>query len=197
MALCHLVVLNTVEGLALTMTEVPPPWAIALVEFVAYLGLLRLTPLTGFHAAEHQVVHAIERGEALLPEVLARQPREHPRCGTNVIALVFGAQLLWPLASQPVLAAVSALLLFAVWRRLGWMFQHFFTTKPPTERQVLSAIAAGRSLLAAYGLRPGYRASRLRRLWASGFLQMVAGFLVVLGVVQWLNLKFPQLGVLA
>ncbi|MBO9541818.1 DUF1385 domain-containing protein [bacterium] len=197
MALCHLVVLNTVEGLALTMAEVPPPWAIALVEFVAYLGLLRLTPLTGFHAAEHQVVHAIERGEALLPEVLARQPREHPRCGTNVIALVFGAQLLWPLASQPVLAAVSALLLFAVWRRLGWMFQHFFTTKTPTDRQVLSAIAAGRSLLASYGLRPGYRASRLRRLWASGFLQMVAGFLVVLGVVQWLNLKFPQLGVLA
>lgn len=197
MALCHLVVLNTVEGFALTLAEAPPLWAIALVEFVAYLALLRLTPLTGFHAAEHQVVHAIERGEALLPEVLARQPREHPRCGTNVIALVFGAQLLWPLASQPVLAAASALVLFSVWRRLGWAFQRVFTTKPPTERQVLSAIAAGRALLAAYGVRPAYRASRLQRLWASGFIQMVAGFLAVLGVVQWLNLKFPQLGVLA
>lgn len=197
MALCHLVVLNTVEGFALTLSEMPPAWAIALIEFVAYLALLRLTPLTGFHAAEHQVVHAIERGEALVPEVLARQPREHPRCGTNVIALVFGAQLLLPLAPHPVLAAGSALLLFAGWRKLGWAFQHLFTTKPPTDRQVLSAIAAGRSLLAAYGVRPGYRASRLRRLWASGFVQMVAGFLAVLGVVQWLNLIFPQLGVLA
>ncbi|MNL50156.1 hypothetical protein D3C87_1731450 [compost metagenome] len=62
---------------------------------------------------------------------------------------------------------------------------------------MLSAIAAGRSLLSAYGQRPAYKASRLKHLWASGFVQMVAGFLAVMGVVQWLNLKFPQLGVLA
>jgi uncharacterized protein YqhQ len=32
------------------------------------------------------VVHAIERGEPLVLEVVRRMPRVHPRCGTNLVA---------------------------------------------------------------------------------------------------------------
>ncbi|WP_309716154.1 DUF1385 domain-containing protein, partial [Armatimonas sp.] len=51
---------------------------------VLFFGLMRFIPLSGTHGAEHQVVHAIERGEPLVPEVVTRMPRVHPRCGTNV-----------------------------------------------------------------------------------------------------------------
>ncbi len=197
MALCHLVVVNVLEGFALTQGYALPAWPTAVAEFLLYLFLLRLTPLSGFHAAEHQVVHLIERGEPLVMRNLQRQPREHPRCGTNLVALIFGAQLLLPIATNPAVAMGSALLLFLAWRRMGWAFQRAFTTKPASELQLRSAIAAGRTLLAAYGARPSHRATRLQRLWASGFLQMVAGFLVVHLVVQCLNALFPQLGVLA
>lgn len=197
MALCHLVVVNVLEGFALTQGMALPAWPTAIAEFLLYLFLLRLTPLSGFHAAEHQVVHSIERGEPLVMRTLSRQPREHPRCGTNLVALIFGAQLLLPIATNPAVAMGSALLLFLAWRPMGWAFQRVFTTKPASELQLRSALAAGRALLAAYGAQPSRRATRLQRLWASGFLQMVAGFLAVHLVVQCLNAIFPQLGVLA
>lgn len=197
MALCHLVVVNVLEGFALTQGVALPAWPTAIAEFVLYLFLLRLTPLAGFHAAEHQVVHSIEAGEPLVMRNVARQPREHPRCGTNLVALIFGAQLLLPIATHPGIAMGSALLLFLAWRRMGWAFQRLFTTKPATDLQLRSALAAGRMLLAAYGARPRHRAGRMQRLWATGFLQMVAGFLAVHLVVQCLNALFPQLGVLA
>lgn len=197
MALCHLVVVNLLEGFALTQGIALPVWPTAIAEFLLYLFLLRLTPLSGFHAAEHQVVHSIERGEPLVMRTLTRQPREHPRCGTNLVALIFGAQLLLPIATHPAIAMGSALFLFLVWRRMGWAFQRLFTTKPATDLQLRSALAAGRALLAAYGAQPRHRAGRLQRLWATGFLQMVAGFATVHLVVQCLNALFPQLGVLA
>src|SRR5262249_42286314 len=61
------------------------------VTFLAFLIIFRLLPLSGIHAAEHKVVHAIERGEELTRENVRRMPRVHPRCGTN---LVVGLSLL-------------------------------------------------------------------------------------------------------
>lgn len=49
-------------------------------------GLLRLAPLSGTHAAEHQVVHAVERSAPLQTAVVRAMPRVHPRCGTNLFA---------------------------------------------------------------------------------------------------------------
>lgn len=194
MALCHLLVTTGIEGIEMLLGRPLMPEPTALLQFVLYLLLLRLTPLTGFHAAEHQVVHAIERGEPLTASSLAAQPREHPRCGTNLVALLFGAQLLLPLFNRPVFGMMGAFALFFAWRKLGWVFQRTFTTKRPNRVQAASALAAGMDLLADYGRRPGFRASRGRRLWLSGFVQMVSGFLVTLLVVQWLNLLGAKLG---
>jgi hypothetical protein len=77
---------------------------------------LRLSPIAGYHAAEHQVVHAIERGEPLLPEAVRAMPRVHPRCGTNIVAAVFLAMTVFTaLAALPgglnlVAAGLAALL---------------------------------------------------------------------------------------
>lgn len=194
MALCHLVVVTGLEGFDRFAGWVYPDWVAALLQFCCFLMLLRLTPLAGFHAAEHQVVHAIEKGERLALEVLARQPREHPRCGTNLVALLFGAQFLFPLANQPTVGMLSAIFLFFAWRRMGWVLQRFFTTKPARPHQLRSARAAGKDLLEAFGARPALRAGRLKRIWLTGFVQMVAGFGAVLGVVQCLNLLLQRLG---
>lgn len=196
MALCHLLVTTGIEGIEMLLGKPLMPEPTAILQFVLYLLLLRLTPLAGFHAAEHQVVHAIERGEPLKASTLAAQPREHPRCGTNLVALLFGAQLLLPLFNRPVFGMMGAFALFFAWRKLGWLFQRAFTTKPPSKMQTASALEAGLELLADYGQRPGFRASRARRLWLSGFVQMVSGFAATLLVVQWITLLGAKLGMM-
>jgi len=118
MALCHLVVVNVLEGFAITQGMALPAWPTAIAEFLLYLFLLRLTPLAGFHAAEHQVVHSIERGEPLVMRNVMRQPREHPRCGTNLVALIFGAQLLLPIATSPAVAMARRSSCF--WHGAAW-----------------------------------------------------------------------------
>jgi uncharacterized protein YqhQ len=41
-----------------------------------------------YHGAEHQVVHAYERGLDLTEENLREMPTAHPRCGTSFLALI-------------------------------------------------------------------------------------------------------------
>jgi CBS domain-containing protein len=50
--------------------------------FPLFLLFMRLLPLAGYHAAEHQAVHAMERGEMLHPDVL-RHKRDGGRPGLH------------------------------------------------------------------------------------------------------------------
>lgn len=101
-------------------------------------GVLRLLMLIGYiwgvgripdvsrvfayHGAEHKTINAFEGGAELTPEVVAKYPLEHPRCGTSFIltlvllsVLVFSLlgpmPMFWRLASRilllPVLAGVA------------------------------------------------------------------------------------------
>ncbi len=163
-----------------------------LLSLVVFLLLLRLSPVTGTHAAEHMVVHALEEGEDLTLEKVRTQPRVHPRCGTNLVALLVLVGI-----AQSLLAAISradegagVLTLFGLvvvvvitWRRLGHGLQRLITTKRPSDRQLAKAIRVGEELLEK-AARPAY-ARPLRRLWNAGFLQVVAGFLVVLELAQY------------
>ncbi|HWA84320.1 MAG TPA: DUF1385 domain-containing protein, partial [Fimbriimonadaceae bacterium] len=95
-------------------------------ELITAFGLfllgMRLIPLSGIHAAEHKVVHAIERGEDLAPAVVRRMPRVHPRCGTN---LAVGASMFMGLGGLPLFSDPSLRFLFAgivtliFWRPVG------------------------------------------------------------------------------
>lgn len=143
-----------------------------------FLVLLRMQPLAGYHAAEHMVVHAIEQNEPLELETVARMPRVHPRCGTNiaVTAGLFFGILYFPLIPWDevrVLLAVLATLFF--WRPLGSFVQSAFTTRPPTERQLIAGIKAGKELLANYQTAQNAAPSIPLRIWQSGILHAMAG----------------------
>lgn len=145
---------------------------------LVFLGGIRALPLAGTHAAEHMVVHAIERNEPLVPEVVARMPRVHPRCGTNFAA---GAMLFMGVFSSswhpdPQLRLlVAALVTLVFWRPLGSMLQYFVTTKPPTRAQIEAGIRSGKDLLVKYQTAPRIHGSVWIRLWNSGLPQIMAG----------------------
>jgi hypothetical protein len=62
------------------------------------------------------------------------------------------------------------------WRAwLGRWLQQHCTTRPASPRQLRAGLAAAQLLLGHYHRAPGYRASRLRRLWNRGLPQVAAG----------------------
>jgi len=155
-----------------------------------FLVILRLSPITGNHGAEHQVVHALERGEPLTPEGVARMPRVHARCGTNLIAAiaVFAAILqlvttlrpfgLDALAGSLIGAAVAA----RTWRGVGAFLQAWFTTKKPSSRQLERAIETANELRERYPREARGRMTPLRRLWNMGAPQTALGVFIGAGM---------------
>lgn len=162
------------------------------------LILLRLMPIAGYHAAEHQVVHCIERGEPLLPQVVRRMPRPHPRCGTNLVAgvtllsilLVFFTGLAGNLEVGLVAALVTTL---SLWRPVGTFLQQYLTTRPASARQIASGIQAGEEILSKYRGRVERQIRLPLRIWRMGILQILAGSMVVLGIMWLLTSLFPAL----
>lgn len=158
-----------------------------------FLVLLRALPLSGYHAAEHQTVHALERGEPLHPEVVGRMPRVHARCGTNLLAgaIVFagvlqasvGAGLTGFGATEGALLGAAGALF--TWRSMGAWLQRYFTTRPPTPKQLAAGIAAGRDLERDYGSAFARRPTLVRRLWAAGLPQTAGGAAAGLGAAIW------------
>jgi CBS domain-containing protein len=174
------------------------PW-VTLTSLVAiyliFLLLLRWSPMSGYHAAEHQTVHAIEEGDDLTPESVARMSPVHPRCGTNLVAvlvlfmLIFLASDALGVYQMPVMLA-SIVVLVVAWRRIGPALQAIFTTRRPSRRQLESGVAAGRALLASYRRSLGRPASSAQRIWNIGFAQVLLGMTAAYGCWQlylWLG----------
>ncbi|WP_373533343.1 DUF1385 domain-containing protein [Vampirovibrio sp.] len=160
------------------------------------LGLLRLTPLAGLHAAEHMTINAIEADLALTEPMVRTQPREHQRCGTNLVALLGGLQIaaISLFYANPRLSGLGLLLyatlwfwlVFSFWRPMGLWLQRHFTTKTPSWAQLASGIRAGHQLLERFTERPHGVPSFWRRLWGAGLLQMMTGFAAGFWLVDWL-----------
>lgn len=150
------------------------------------LGLLRLSPMAGLHAAEHMSINAIENGLPLTEEVVRRQPREHTRCGTNVMVLLVGLELstLCVLSMMAELNTMGIVLygmalaglVLRFWRTGGLWLQRHFTTKPPSAAQLASGIRAGEELLDKFRAHPHPNPNFWRRLWGSGLLHMASSF---------------------
>lgn len=183
---------------ALSLPE--QPWAYQLVTFlpaIVFFALMRMIPLSGVHAAEHMVVHALERGENLRPEVIKRMPRVHPRCGTNiaVAASIFLTIFSWEwVPDQQVRLLVAAMVTLFSWRFFGGLVQYWITTKPPTSKQIESGISAAKDLLEKYQINRRQSASPLHRILQSGILHVMAGSataaLVAHFIAEWLKLPF-------
>ncbi len=142
-----------------------------------FLLALRLTPMAGIHAAEHQTVWAIERGLPLTPEIVAQMPRAHPRCGTNLIALI-GLVTIW-LQHMPSFDSVTILFSFIFtfffWRQFGTALQEHLTTRPATRKQLESGIKAGREIMAKYQVQAHVLPPMVFRLLNSGMIFSFAG----------------------
>lgn len=146
-----------------------------------FLGI-RLLPLSGTHAAEHMVVHAIERGEELKPEIVKRMPRVHPRCGTNlaVASMVFlGIMSLDVIREQELRLILAALVTISIWQPLGSIMQYYVTTRRPNLSQVQKGIDAGAELLERMGSSPVSKPSVFSRLAMSGLFQVFLGATLV------------------
>lgn len=165
------------------------PWIVNLVvsalPLLLFLAGMRLIPLSGIHAAEHKVVHAIERGEELTRANVRRMPRVHPRCGTNIAA---GAAIFLGLSGSTIIPwqefrgfiAIIATLFF--WKPLGSALQYYVTTKKPTEKQLDLGIKSGNELLAKYATMGGGTTSIFGRIYNSGLLHVMAGSTLALGI---------------
>ncbi|MBE2266922.1 MAG: DUF1385 domain-containing protein, partial [Anaerolinea sp.] len=58
--------------------------------------------LFGYHGAEHKTINAYEAGAELTPEIVAKYPIEHPRCGTAfLLTVAFVSVLVFSLFGRP------------------------------------------------------------------------------------------------
>ena len=150
---------------------------------------VRISPIAATHGAEHMVVHAIERGEALKPEIVKRMPRVHPRCGTNLAigALLFTGlvQATWSTLEE-FGALVALLLTMAVWRPIGNLFQQHVTTRQPRDKDVESAIAAAEELIGKYKASERRVPTIGSRLLASGLPMIIIGSMIVMSLAPYL-----------
>jgi uncharacterized protein YqhQ len=73
-------IINLIEGLIQLGILVAYIWAIGRIPDVQRLF--------GYHGAEHKTINAYEAGAELTPEIVAKYPIEHPRCGTAFLLTV-------------------------------------------------------------------------------------------------------------
>jgi CBS domain-containing protein len=141
--------------------------------------LMRLAPISGYHAAEHMVVHAIERSEPLTVAAVSRMPRVHPRCGTNFATGIMIVSLIAnPLSSagpDPLRSLLGILVALTFWRRAGSYVQYWITTRPPSKKQIEAGIRSGKELLKNYSEAKNLRGGPFRQLWSSGMFHVAAG----------------------
>lgn len=152
------------------------------VQMLLFLLFLRWSPIAPNHGAEHEVVHAIERGEKLSVEGVRRLSPVHPRCGTNLLAALFallaaGRLLKGTLSLGLYDVAFVTCVLFIVlgWRAIGRVLQKHFTTRHPNAAQAERAIAAANELLERYAESPATAVSPFRAAWTRGFIQVMIG----------------------
>ncbi len=171
-----------------------PEQALGLVTYVLFAVLFRLSWITGYHAAEHQVVHTLEAGDDLVPEVVARKPRVHPRCGTNlvmgmlILTSLLNLTALWGMETAVIVAVMGT---FFFWRRLGAVAQQYVTTRPASRKQLESGIRAAEQLIEQYRQGPRVPLTLPRRIWNMGLIQVLAGWTVIFGLWALLSALAP------
>ncbi len=154
---------------------------------VIFLGLFRLMPIAGVHAAEHQTVWALERGLPLTPEFVEKMPRAHPRCGTNLMALsglIMIAITHLPDFSPPFVLMVL-IFAFFFWRSFGTALQQNFTTRPASKKQIAGGIRAAQELIAKYQEEPFVQAPATFRLLNSGIFWAALGIMSASALLEW------------
>lgn len=187
---------GTVTGIKMSVLLASPPltlhpnlmdvprYASVLLTILFFFLIMRFSPLSGYHAAEHMTVHAMEAGEDLTPDAVRHMPRVHPRCGTNLLAAAGVFLIIASRISGDVGVLLAMLVVVLGWRSVGGWLQYLVTTKTPSERQLANGVAAGNELMKEYQEQPHLQLTGFQRVWKLGFLQTAAGMFTVLWVLQ-------------
>ncbi|MDO8585912.1 MAG: DUF1385 domain-containing protein [Armatimonadota bacterium] len=165
-------------------------WLPPVLIIVLIMTAIRLSPLSGYHAAEHMTVHAIEVGEELTPEIVSEMPRVHARCGTNLLAGASVFLVITGSFSSDVAVLIAFMVVILGWRAVGGYIQRVATTKPPSSRQLENGLRAGKELIARFQEQPNYQAYGLARVWNTGILQSMGGLAFVFAVSNLLSRIF-------
>ncbi len=155
------------------------------VQFLFFFAILRLTPLAGYHAAEHMTVHAIEAGCELTEDNVRRMPRVHGRCGSNILGGLLPLLILVPITRYyPWYLVVPGALAggYLLRQVLGTAVQWLFTTGPPSPRQLRAGVEAGRSLLRKHNAAMGARMSRLQVARNRGLVHVLITMVIVMAI---------------
>ena len=178
--------------LLMVQTTIDPgtgPWidvGLNVLLMLSFLVLMRISPLSGYHAAEHKVIAAIEHFGEATEEYARMMPRAHRRCGSNLLAgllpLLLLGEPLWRI--NPLLATVVVVMGWSFRFHVGYIIQAVFATKEPTERQLQAGLAAGRKILSLWRESAGKRLPPMIVFWRRGMLQMFGGMLLGLWLVQ-------------
>ncbi|MCZ2122218.1 MAG: DUF1385 domain-containing protein [Anaerolineales bacterium] len=101
------------------------PWLNNLAEgvlrllfFIVYIWAISFTPdvkrLFMYHGAEHKTINAYEAGAELTPEVVAKYPIEHARCGTAFLltVILFSILIFTALGPLPIVWRLLSRVLF-------------------------------------------------------------------------------------
>ncbi|HJP84031.1 MAG TPA: DUF1385 domain-containing protein [Fimbriimonadaceae bacterium] len=168
-------------------------WISSILLFGLFAVGFRLMPISGIHAAEHMVVHTMERGEPLIPSVVKRMPRVHPRCGTN---LAVGASIFMGIAANSMIQPESLRLTLALvatltlWRKVGGWVQYWITTRPPSDRHIEMGIRSAKELLEMQSQARVIQVGFLRRLWNSGIFHVMIGSTLAASVLAGISAVF-------
>ncbi|HEX2950791.1 MAG TPA: DUF1385 domain-containing protein [Armatimonadota bacterium] len=164
-----------------------------------FLLVLRFFPrMSGFHAAEHQTVHAIEQGEPLTPDIVGKMPRVHPRCGTNlwgfmsltylavaVLSMVLSTKIGRMNIDVVVGFAFWCIVIIALgWKSFGGWIQQYFTTRPATRKELESGIRAGKEVLQRHLANPVQTLRPAQRIWSMGLVQVILGAMIMGFILQ-------------
>lgn len=176
-----------------------------ILQLVLFFVLMRLTPLSAIHGAEHQVVHTIEAGEELTPEAVAAHTPVHPRCGTNLAAMmlvIFAGAYFFVSAGSTDLSqvafGVSAVTLGAlIFRnRVGGLLQALLTTRRPPRDIIVAAIQVGNEILEKSRFQEPRSGTPWLRIWNMGLIQVMAGAGVTMMLLDQLQKAVGSRGLL-
>ena len=157
--------------------------------FVNFLLILRLSALSGYHAAEHKVVAAMEHFGNLRYDDVVEMPRVHARCGTVLLFGVVFAALLFALflPLHWILAVLGGLVGWRFRYYTGYFVQNYFTTKPPTPAQLRAGMKAAQTILDRWRQDPNRRVPWLHSLWIRGLPQMLIGLVRAMHLLDYIH----------
>ncbi len=173
---------------------------IFILQIITFIFLLRITPLTQIHAAEHQTINAIEKGLPLTLDTVKMQPREHVRCGTNLMILFIGLQMVILIFAgyfskyEPLIQFIflftGFMFVFSNWKKWGIWLQKYLTTAKAPNKYILSGIKAGEEILHKHkedleAKPPTF----FRKIWCMAIIQIICGFIFT----QWLTSIFLKI----